>query len=286
MINQCISPVFVKTAHTELSCGVCPPCRARRRATWTMRMSHELSTSKIGLFVTLTYDSAHLPPKGLSKRDLQLYFKRLRRFMGLIGDTRRIRYFACGEYGDKLGRPHYHIIFFGLPYSYKLALYFLWSKCSIHAYKCDLIMPNDTRSLAYVAGYVAKKIGKHYDSRQSIVPEFQLVSKGLGLDYALKDAHLLLTGFIRSGGQDLIPPRYYRRKLDIPTETYNEYFRQLESNTRTQYIDAGYAYYNNSLSDVYPLYHRNRLKSRVSDARLAYAGNMHYTHSNMEARNV
>ena len=35
------------------------------------------------------------------------FIKRLRARVGAP-----IRYFACGEYGDKFSRPHYHVIFF------------------------------------------------------------------------------------------------------------------------------------------------------------------------------
>jgi hypothetical protein len=43
------------------------------------------------------------------KRDLQLFFKRLRKAYPDV----KLRYFACGKYGEQFARPHYHVILFG-----------------------------------------------------------------------------------------------------------------------------------------------------------------------------
>lgn len=61
-------------------------------------------------FVTLTYNDEHVPKDGgLVIGDLQRFFKRLRKRLS----PARIRYFACGEYGDQTRRPHYHACVFG-----------------------------------------------------------------------------------------------------------------------------------------------------------------------------
>ena len=60
-------------------------------------------------FVTLTYDEKHLPKDGsLCLEHVQLFLKRLR-----FGSAFPLRYFLCGEYGEKTSRPHYHICLFG-----------------------------------------------------------------------------------------------------------------------------------------------------------------------------
>ena len=74
-------------------------------------MTHEASTHDHNCFLTLTYDEANLPRHGqLLKRDLQLFFKRLRKLMGPF------RYVACGEYGDLRRRPHFHVALFGVDF--------------------------------------------------------------------------------------------------------------------------------------------------------------------------
>ena len=65
---------------------------------------------KENCFVTLTYNDDNLPPDlSLDKRAFQLFMKRLRKRVKVP-----IRFFACGEYGEKLQRPHYHVILFGI----------------------------------------------------------------------------------------------------------------------------------------------------------------------------
>lgn len=48
----------------------------------------------------------------LSKRDVQLFVKRLRELIRKIDKNARIRFFICGEYGPQTFRPHYHCLFF------------------------------------------------------------------------------------------------------------------------------------------------------------------------------
>ena len=62
-------------------------------------------------FITLTYDNEHLPKdESIDKDELQRFFKRLRKNY----PPKTIKYFACGEYGDKKKRAHYHAIIFGV----------------------------------------------------------------------------------------------------------------------------------------------------------------------------
>ena len=123
----CISPYRDKEGN-EFACGQCMPCRVKRTMEWTMRLCHERNTyieklQKV-MFVTLTYKDEFLPPNkrpenpkneglySLEPRDLQLFMKRLR--FELSKEDRKIRFYACGEYGERTARPHYHIIIFGM----------------------------------------------------------------------------------------------------------------------------------------------------------------------------
>lgn len=84
----------------------------RRTSGWSFRLVKEGESSNTALFVTLTYNTEHVPitNKGflnLKKKDIQDYFKRLRKL-----EKDKIKYFVCGEYGSRTFRPHYHIILF------------------------------------------------------------------------------------------------------------------------------------------------------------------------------
>jgi len=93
----------------SVPCGKCAFCIKKAIDAWCLRLMHELAVSSSAFFITLTYDDEHLPPGAeLSKRDLQLFIKRLRK------RNPGIRYFAVGEYGTEKGRPHYHAVIFNL----------------------------------------------------------------------------------------------------------------------------------------------------------------------------
>jgi len=113
----CDSPVWIKSKGQDIPvpCNRCPPCKHRRINEWVFRIMWEERYNSIAShFVTLTYGTEHVPltPNGfmsLRKTDLQKFFKRLRKNTGL----RDVKYYACGEYGSKTNRPHYHAIIFG-----------------------------------------------------------------------------------------------------------------------------------------------------------------------------
>lgn len=93
---------------------------------------------------TLTYDDDHLPPT-LEKRHLQLFFKRLRKL-------RKVRFLACGEYGEITYRPHYHAILYGIEYG-DAAVQKAWP----YGFAQTHVLRDE--AIAYVAGYVSKKLG-------------------------------------------------------------------------------------------------------------------------------
>lgn len=168
---RCISPFFHKDLKIHLACGKCTACLINRRRKWTARMLMENEAHSEGVFVTLTYADEHLPEdKSVSKRELQLFFKRLRKRTG-----KKLRYFACGEYGDEFGRPHYHAIIWGLPYpSVKTYedIYCSWNKGHI---ECRVI---NAQRIEYTAGYVCKKISKLKELKEKgLEKEFCLMSR-------------------------------------------------------------------------------------------------------------
>lgn len=134
-------------------CGKCPGCLSDQAMMWSIRCYHEASLHERNSFLTLTYSEA---PDVLSKRDMQLFFKRVRKEC-------RLRYFACGEYGTVTRRPHYHALIFGedfLAGAEQISSDFYvneWlSKTWGHGFV--QIAPVNMATCCYVAGYVNKKV--------------------------------------------------------------------------------------------------------------------------------
>lgn len=94
----------------QLPCGSCDGCLLERSRQWAIRCTHEASLSEDNCFVTLTYDDQNLPANGgLWPDDFTAFMKALRQKIA----PRKVRYFYCGEYGERFGRPHFHAILFG-----------------------------------------------------------------------------------------------------------------------------------------------------------------------------
>ena len=86
-------------------CGKCIGCKLDKARSWAIRCVHEASLYEDNAFITLTYDDSHLPPTGsLVKADFQNFMKRLRFHFG----GNNIRFYQCGEYGDKNLRTAAH----------------------------------------------------------------------------------------------------------------------------------------------------------------------------------
>lgn len=150
-------------------CGKCIGCRLDYSRSKAVRAMHESTLHDANSFVTLTYDPDTLPFGSgslgwptLVKRDLQLFWKRLRKIIHPI----RIRYMACGEYGDSTERPHYHAIIFGYDFSddreiWKRGRNPLYVSSTLSdAWKLGHAVVGDLsfESAAYVASYTVKKL--------------------------------------------------------------------------------------------------------------------------------
>jgi len=225
----------------KLPCGKCPNCLHRRIEGWTFRINEHLMRAKSAYFITLTYDSSSenriidRTPNGylsLSKRHLQNYFKRLRKFHGDSVRTPfndRVKYVACGEYGTGGKRPHYHAIVFNASTN---GIIQAWSKCTQKATRktpalfrplgiVDIQEVNTSR-IRYIFKYIQKQRLTNWQklhSRDDRVPEFQLISQGIGKQW-LEDArninkHLgnIEQPYITTQNGKIAIPRYYKNKL-------------------------------------------------------------------------
>jgi len=143
---KCIAPIWITetsdTAGTYVPCGRCYACIQTKRSVWTFRILMELRVAESAYFITLTYDPESVPltiqynrftVQTLRREHLKLFLKRLRqriikdhgkniRWLKQSPKTQkwspRLRLFACGEYGEKTARPHYHLVLFNMPISY------------------------------------------------------------------------------------------------------------------------------------------------------------------------
>ena len=194
----------------DLPCGCCVECLLEHSNEWSYRICNEAQYHKQNIFITLTYAEN---PVSLNKRDLQLFIKRLRRRIEPV----KIRYFACGEYGKKGKRPHYHIIIFG--WCPDDLIYFFTDKKGTDIYLSDFLASLWSYgfiSCAFVgvgtSKYVSKYMQKLNDIPDNVVKPFTIMSlkPGIGTDYfnEHKDA-CLLTDKIYYNGNYRKLPRYY-----------------------------------------------------------------------------
>lgn len=188
-------------------CGKCPDCRADVAREWSNRCLLELEDNdNCGCFLTLTYNDFNLPLDDdgptLRKRDLQLFMKRLRWFFS----SKRIRFFACGEYGPRTNRPHYHVILFGLGLSdfgdcvvkkYNKLGQPLWvsnNLSRIWSFGYHMIGAVTKESCDYVARYTVKKqfdLDSDGEYPPHVLPPFTLSSRRPGIGMLRRDAIVL-----------------------------------------------------------------------------------------------
>lgn len=201
---------------------------------------HEAHGHERNSFLTLTYAE---DPISLQKDHLQKFFKRGRK-AGFF-----FRYYACGEYGEELGRPHFHVCLFGEDFSddrfawAKRGGFQYWRSPSLEAlwpFGHSEIGSLTFESAAYVARYVTKKISKngnelmledgllpHYTRMEEetgelhfVEPEFAVMSRGgrsgkgkacgIGAGYFDAFCHeITRDDSVIVRGREAKPPRYY-----------------------------------------------------------------------------
>lgn len=141
-----------------LACGQCIGCRLKRSRQWAIRCMHEASLFERNCFLTLTYKHA---PVSLQYRDFQLFMKRLRRAASRYAEP--LRFYMCGEYGEKFDRAHFHACIFGFDFHDKV--YLSRSPAGFKLYRSPILeelWPHGFSSIGAVslesAGYIARYI--------------------------------------------------------------------------------------------------------------------------------
>lgn len=215
-----------------------------RREEFTQRLLHEWqSRGYIGSFITITYRDNELPillPAGsavvgswfkstppafgstLSRKDLSQFCdkmqKALKRKFGKSG-----KYIAVGEYGDEMHRPHYHLIYIGLPVSERKLLYDTWNKGRVD------IAPITHADIRYTLSYIDKQIfgaKQLYEEFGDFQPPFAHFSKGLGVKWIEKNMDKFdETGTIHyTDKKKYTLPPYFRDKYNFikPYKKYSD----------------------------------------------------------------
>lgn len=206
-------------------CGQCIGCRLEKSRMWAVRCVHEARLHVRNCFITLTYDDNHLsrcPQGSLNKRDWVLFMKKLRKQYGV-----NIRFYHCGEYGEKHERPHHHACIFNHDFMDK----YLWSTRNgvklyrseeldkIWGYGYTTIGEVTFESAAYCARYVMKKLtgpgASVYNGKE---PEYCTMSRkpGIGNEFLKKYLLDIYTTDMVVVKNDLTcrPPRYYDNIYD------------------------------------------------------------------------
>lgn len=235
-------------------CGQCLGCRLDKANDWAIRCVHEAKLHLHNCFITLTYNDDCLPADHSLHRDhLQLFFKRLRRYLD-YHDNSKIRFLCCGEYGDLNRRPHYHILCFGWfpsdvrKVSALTAGYNLFRSPTIDKlwpYGFNVLGAVTFESARYVAKYSLKKqTGKNafmYDSL-GITPEFvgSSLKPGIGADYFDKYAEdIFKLGFVTMNGAKYKIPRYYQILFERSNPVWYSIYKQTKiENAKAAEIDC------------------------------------------------
>lgn len=275
-----LDPALAKVLYpgsTIIPCGKCIGCRLDYSRSWADRMMLELDTCKKAVFVTLTYDCRNLVDKdgkslyicpypdidssdcpmkyicgsrcrmhgSLYKPHLQSFMKNLRADLDYNYNGLKVRFFACGEYGDvkNTHRPHYHIILFGI------GLDDLHNKVRVgfnelrqEVYTDSLIQRHwpfgfvsvgdvSWRSCAYVSRYVTKKaLDPGNDALIESLdknPLFSVMSRKPGIGKPYLDLHpdcldmMSLVLSTKDGVKKVNIPKFFIKQLNNPvTDEY------------------------------------------------------------------
>ncbi|AZL82677.1 replication initiator protein [Apis mellifera associated microvirus 3] len=240
----------------EVPCGQCIGCRLERSRQWAIRCIHEAQLHEKNCFITLTYAPEHLPnPPTLVLSHWQKFMKRLRKRYGS-----KIRFFHCGEYGEKFRRPHYHACLFNHDFPDKK----LWKVVNGQNYYISeqlnelwpfgfsTIGEVTFESAAYVARYILKKqtgdgahdYYTHVDPAtgewSEIRPEYVTMSRRPGIAagwFEKYRADVYPHDYVVVRGRKMRPPKFYDRRLQALSLPDYEEVQMLRHIEAQKYVD-------------------------------------------------
>lgn len=204
-----------------LPCGKCFECLQSYSVEWANRCYLESTLYKDNCMLTLTYSQTD---GSLHRRDIQLFIKRLRKALSVP-----IRYFYCGEYGSKGGRPHYHCIVFGwrpddLECFFQRDDHWVYKSKFVECVWCagDSWLPCVKPGFISVddltpssAKYCAKYMQKLNDVAEGFEKPFTGMSLKPGIGLGAVSLSDLQSDHLYIKGRACSIPRYFRRKFNF-----------------------------------------------------------------------
>nr|WAE43765.1 MAG: replication initiator protein [Microviridae sp.] len=228
---KCPQPYIVQHHghyYSEYPCGRCLACRQLRARDWAQRIKYEMEDkTTTGDFCTFTIDDAKTKPEErlyLDKTELQKLIKRIRK-------NHKIKYYACGEYGEKHGRKHYHALILRKS-NQEINYEKYWQMGRVEVGSVS------EASIAYVTGYILKANAVPPGLPDNAKP-FHVWSRGIGDKYMSGKSYLEMA---REGNiprrwralaaENEIPYEAWKRSTDTIQE-WQSYGRQKEQNAFT-----------------------------------------------------
>lgn len=238
----CLHPINL--GGRRLPCGRCRACRIQKTNEWVIRLFHEMEYHKNVMFLTLTYREEDLPKNlELYPNDLKNFWKRIRKQI-----DHKIKYYACGEYGERNKRPHYHAIVFGLGVTDRELVDKCWD---LGFSKVGTVTE---QSIRYVASYIMDKdesINMN-EFRGVTVAPFSRCSNGLGLKWINDHESKVIKDLcVKRKGIEHSIPKYYLKKLDgkVTDEMLNIRARIKSAENEEKLADIGVSYFERATYD-------------------------------------
>lgn len=165
----------------QLPCGYCLNCRKDKQNYYADRANYEYCKRLTASFVTFTYSDLFLLKNAvhdefgrpifdddngvrklratLNYDDFTQFVDRIRHYIKYHPEIQGclcqpdFSYIYTGEYGDEFGRPHFHVLFFGLDFAYCKKLIF-----SSWPYGFIDVLPLLDGGIRYVCKYIDKQV--------------------------------------------------------------------------------------------------------------------------------
>lgn len=236
--------IAYKKGVVEFNCGSCPECLSKKSRLWALRASMEAKVNKAAM-ITLTYDTfirddlgnivgEKLPPQSqeLSKRDAQLFMKRLRKAV----EPQKIKYILTAERGKRTNRPHFHAIIFGFDFPDRVK--YKKSKRGNIIYQSpflEKVWGNGicTVDCVNISSKVARYCTKYCAKDSGVDDTFMLFSRGIGDEALMREFNG--RSYYIDGIEYPIPKQIWNKQIALRYPQINGYDRY---RSYSQYVES------------------------------------------------